>query len=41
MWRSNKVIALVNVGQVEVVDFKLFFSFQKSIITKMETVLMF
>ena len=27
LWRSNKVIALVNVGQVEVVDFKLpFFS---------------
>ena len=26
MWRSNKVIVLVNVGQVEVVDFKFFFS---------------
>jgi hypothetical protein len=24
MWLSNKVIALVNVGQVEVIDFKLF-----------------
>ena len=40
MWRSNKVVALVNVGQVEVVDFKLFF-FQKSIIAEMETVLIF
>jgi hypothetical protein len=25
MWRSNNVIALYNVGQVEVVDFKRFF----------------
>jgi hypothetical protein len=39
MWRSNNVIALVKMGQVEVVDFKgLFFLFQKSISTKVETV---